>query len=90
MLFASAYKPLEINHEEAVACLLGGIWSYTALHYHFKLSPGETVLVLNGETRFDQVWSIVRFIVWLTRIGTQLGQRTDTLQYSWPLLGGPR
>ncbi|ELR14424.1 alcohol dehydrogenase GroESlike domain containing protein [Acanthamoeba castellanii str. Neff] len=50
-----AYKPLEINHEEAVACLLGGIWSYTALHYHFKLSPGETVLVLNGETRFDQV-----------------------------------
>lgn len=42
------FKPLEINHEEAVACLTGGVWSYTALHYHFKLSPGESVLVLNG------------------------------------------
>jgi len=43
-----------------VACLLGGIWSYTALHYHFKLSPGETVLVLNGEHRLNQVCSLVR------------------------------
>lgn len=44
----AALKPLEINHEEAAACLLGGIWSYMALHYHFKLSPGETMLILNG------------------------------------------
>lgn len=50
-----AYKPLEINHEEAVACLLGGIWSYTALHYHFKLSPGETVLVLNAGSAYGHI-----------------------------------
>jgi len=50
-----ALKPLEINHEEAAACLLGGLWSYTALHYHCKLTAGETVLVLNGGSAYGHI-----------------------------------
>jgi len=42
-------KPTTITHSLAVSILSSGIKAYTALHYHLKLVPGDSILILDDE-----------------------------------------
>jgi NADPH:quinone reductase-like Zn-dependent oxidoreductase len=41
-------KPKEVSFEDAAAFLLPAVRAYTALHYHARVRPEDTVLVLHG------------------------------------------
>ncbi len=42
--------PDEIGFQDAAAVLLDGVKAYTALHYQANITPGDTVLVVDGAT----------------------------------------
>ena len=48
---AAVHKPAGISHEVAAASLKSGIAAFTALHYQAHITPGDTVLILNGCVR---------------------------------------
>jgi len=41
-------KPQQLGHEEAAGALSSGLRAYTAMHYKFRITRGETMLILNG------------------------------------------
>lgn len=51
-MFFLVKLPDEVTFESAACCFGDGLRAYLALHYLGRLSPGETVLVMDAATSF--------------------------------------
>ena len=48
LFFAVVHKPEKVTWTEAAGTIRDGVRAYTALHYLSHLSPGKSVLIMDG------------------------------------------